>query len=80
MTPPRRVDLAHQVPFRDPAHGRIARHLRDQIDIHGDHRRAQAQASARARRFTTGVPGSHDDHLIRLFHVTKPVTYSSVAR
>jgi hypothetical protein len=74
--PAQRVDFAYEMALRNSADGRIAGHLRDQVDIHRDHRGPQTQTSARARSFTTSVSGSDHNHLIRLSHVI----YSSVAR
>ncbi len=64
-----RVDLANQMALGDSADRRIARHLRDQVQIHRDHRRLQAQTGARARRFAAGVSGADDDHFITICHV-----------
>ena len=63
-----RVDFAHQMPFGDAADGWIARHLRDQVQVHGDHRGLQAQPGARARRLAAGMSGSHNHHLIARLH------------
>jgi hypothetical protein len=59
-----RVDLADQVALRDTAHGRIAGHLRDEIQVHGDHGGTQAHSGARPRSFATGMPGADNDHVI----------------
>ena len=59
-----RVDFANQMALRDAADGGIARHLRDQVQVHRDHRGAQAHASACTRGLATGVAGAHDNDVI----------------
>jgi phosphoribosylamine--glycine ligase len=63
-----RVHFADQMPLRDAADGRITRHLRDQIQVHRDHRGAQTQAGARTRSLTTGVSGADDHDVVRGSH------------
>ena len=43
--PAERVDFAYQVTFGNAAHGRVARHLRDQVNVQREQRGAQAHAS-----------------------------------
>ena len=66
--PAQRVDLAHQVPFGDAADGGIAGHLRDQVQVHGDHGGAQPHARARPRGFASRVAGSDHHHVVPLVH------------
>ena len=58
-----RVDLAHQVSLRDPAHCRVARHLRDQIDVERVESSLQAHAGGGHRGFASGMTGSDYDHI-----------------
>jgi hypothetical protein len=49
----------------DSTYGRIARHLRDQVDIHRDHGGVEAKASTRPRRLAPGMAGAdHDDVIL----------------
>ena len=64
--PPKRIDLAHQMPFGDAADRRIARHLRDQIRIHRVQRRVQTHTRGRVRRFTAGMTGAHNHDIVCL--------------
>ena len=59
-----RIDLANQVPLGDSPHRRIAGHLRNQVQIHGDHGRAQPHARTGARRLAAGMPGTHHHHVV----------------
>ena len=62
------VDLAHQVTLGDAADGRVAAHLRHQVQVHGDHGGAQANPRAGARRFTAGVAGADDNDVVPVGH------------
>ena len=53
------VDLANDVTLGDATNCRIARHLPDEVDVHGDHGGAQAEPGAGARGFATGVAAAH---------------------
>ena len=61
-----RIDLSDQVPFRNSADRRVARHLRDKINIHGDHRGSQTEPGASSRRLATGMTGADNDDIILL--------------
>jgi hypothetical protein len=63
------VDFADKVAFGDAADGGVAGHLRDEVEVHGDHRGAEAQAGAGSGGFATGVAGSDDDDLVAMGHV-----------
>ena len=63
-----RVDFPDQVTLGDAADGRIAAHLGDQVQVHGDHGRAQANAGAGARGFTAGVAGADDNDVVPVGH------------
>ena len=62
--PAQRVDLPHQVPLRNPANRRIARHLRNQIQVQRKQCRAQSHPRRRHRRLATGVPRTHNDDIV----------------
>ncbi len=63
------VDLAHQVALGDAADGGVAGHLRDQVEVHGDHGGPQAQARAGARGFAPGMAGADDHDVVLLIHL-----------
>jgi hypothetical protein len=68
-----RIDLAHEMSFRDSSDRRIAGHLPDQIEIDGDERRPGASPSSRMRRFAAGMSPADDydvENLVELdpFH------------
>src|ERR1700722_4845556 len=56
------------MPLGDSTDGRVTRHLRDQIQIHGYHRGLEAHARARPRRFTAGVTGADHHDVVFLLH------------
>ena len=58
------INLAHQMSFGDSAHGRVAGHLRDQVDVESEQRGAQSHARAGHRRLATGVAGADDDYVV----------------
>src|ERR1039457_5518281 len=62
------VDLAHQVAFGDASDGGVARHLRHQVEVHGDHGGAETHAGRGARRFAPGVAGADDHDVVPLVH------------
>ena len=64
MTPPSASISRTRWPFAMPPIAGIAGHLRDQVEIHGDHRGAQAHARARSGGFATGMSGAHDNHVV----------------
>jgi hypothetical protein len=49
--------------FSDTADGRIAGHLRDQVEIHGDERRLTSEARRGGGRLAPGVPCTYHDHV-----------------
>ena len=59
-----RVHLAHQVALGNAAHGGIAGHLGDQVQIQGEERGPQAHAGSRDSRLATGVTRAHDHHIV----------------
>jgi phosphoribosylamine--glycine ligase len=62
------------VPLGDTAYRRIAGHLRNEVEVHRDHRRMQPEPGGSTRSFAAGMSGTHDDHLIRLRHVSTILT------
>jgi hypothetical protein len=48
----------------DAADGRIATHLRDQVEVQRKDRRAQPHARRRYRRLTARVARAHDDDIV----------------
>src|ERR1700733_9665934 len=61
-----RIHFADQVTFSDAADCRVARHLRDQVDVEGDERRLQPHARGGHRGLASGMAGA-DDNDIELF-------------
>ncbi len=63
------IDFAHQVAFGDAADGRIAGHLGDEIDIHGDHGGVQAEPPTGPCCFAASVTAAdHHDFILLLRH------------
>ena len=58
------VDFADQVAFGDAADGRVAGHLGDEVDVHGDHGGFEAEAGGGAGGFDASVAGADDDHVV----------------
>ena len=56
------------MPLGDSANRRIARHLRDQIEVHRDHRGLETHSRARTRRFASGVTGADHHDVVFLLH------------
>src|SRR5579859_1754371 len=63
-----RVDFAHQVSFGDAADSWVAGHLRDEVEVHGDHGGFEAHARTGAGGLATGVSGADDDDVVNLLH------------
>ena len=73
------VDFAHQVALGHAADGRIAAHLRDQVEVHGDERGLQAHARGGHGGFAAGVAGAHHDDIV-LFGKSHPILFYGFAR
>ena len=71
-----RVDFAHQVSLGDAADGRIAGHLRDQVDVQRVERGLQAHAGGGHGGLASGMAGA-DDHYVELFGEWHQGTVSS---
>ena len=69
------VDFADEVTFGDASDGGVAGHLRDEVQVHGDHGGAESHAGAGSRGFATGVAGADDHDLVAFghcYHCTGP--------
>ena len=62
------VDLAHEMPLRDAADARIAAHLRDVVQIHGEHQGRRAEPRGCRGGFTGGMTSADHDDVKRVFH------------
>ena len=62
--PVKRVDLAHQMAFAEPADRRIAGHGADGGESMGDQRRLGAHARGRGGRLAAGMAAAHDDDIV----------------
>ena len=58
-----RVDLAHQVPFAEPANRGIAGHGADGGKPLRDQRRSRAHARGRGRGLAAGMAATNDNHI-----------------
>ncbi len=56
-----RVDLADQVTLRGAADGRVARHLADRVEVHGEQQRAASHARGGQRGLASRVTGADYD-------------------
>jgi hypothetical protein len=50
--------------FGDAADGRVAGHLRDEVEVEREQRGAQAHAGCGHRGLAAGVPGADDDDVV----------------
>ena len=57
-------DLADKMALRDAAYGRVARHLRDQIEIQREQRRPPTHARRGHRGLAAGMPRAHDHDVV----------------
>jgi hypothetical protein len=58
--------------FSNAANRGVAAHLRDQIEVEGEHRRSQAHARCSHRSFAAGVSCAYDEHIV-LFRKRHPL-------
>ena len=58
------VHFAYQVPLGNSAHGRIARHLADQVEVDGAERGLQPHAGSGHRGFSARVSCAHNHHIV----------------
>ncbi len=59
--PVQRIDLAHEMPFAEPADCRVAGHLANRLEPMRDKGRSRTHASGSRGRLATGVPASHNN-------------------
>jgi hypothetical protein len=59
-----RIELLHEVPLRDTADRRIARHLRDHLERAGQHEHARAHPRRGECGLAPGVARTDDDHVV----------------
>jgi hypothetical protein len=62
------IDLAYQVPLRNSTNRGVARHLRDEIKVHGHHGGLEPHAGAGAGGFASRVAGADDNDVVLLVH------------
>ena len=58
-----RIDLFHQMPFADPADGRVATHLPQGLDVVAEQQGAATHARAGQRRFGARVSAANHNHI-----------------
>jgi hypothetical protein len=66
-----RVDLADEMALGDTTDGRIAAHLGDEVEVHGDERGLEAHARGSHGSLAAGVTGAHDNDIV-LFGESHP--------
>src|SRR5580765_3692805 len=62
------IDFADEVALGNAADGRVAGHLRDEVEVHGDERSLQTHAGTGARGFAAGVAAADHYNVILLGH------------
>ena len=68
------IDLAHEVALGHASNGRIAAHLRNQVEVHGNDGGFQAHARGSHGRFAASVPSAHHDDIV-LFGERHPILF-----
>ena len=58
-----RVDLADDLPLGHAADGRVAAHLADGVEVHGQERGLRAESRRGQRRLAAGMAGPDDDDI-----------------
>src|SRR3546814_1835856 len=61
-----RIDLAHQVAFRQATDGRVARHLADGLDLVGQQQGTGAEPRRGSRGFAAGMAARSEEHTSEL--------------
>jgi hypothetical protein len=56
------------VALGDASDGGVARHLRDQVEVHRDHGGPETHSRASAGGFAPGVTGADDHNVVPLVH------------
>ena len=64
MMPPEGVNFANQMAFGNAADGRIAAHLGDEVEVHGNERGPEAHTRGGHGGFASGVTGAHNDDVV----------------
>jgi hypothetical protein len=59
----------------DPAHGRVAGHLRDQVNIQGEQGGLQPHAGSRHCGLATGVSGADHDDIVLFSELQHSLEY-----
>jgi hypothetical protein len=59
-----RIYFPDNLTFSNSAHGRVARHLGNGLQVHGDQQNAGAHVGSRCRSFATGMAGAYYDNII----------------
>ena len=59
-----RINFPRQMPLRQAADGRVARHLPDGVQVDGQQQRLRAHARRRQRRLHPRVPRADDDDIV----------------
>jgi hypothetical protein len=72
-----RVYFADKMALGDAAHCRIAAHLRNQVEVHGDDRGPEAHARGGHGCLAAGVPGAHDNDIV-LFGESHPIPFYGI--
>ena len=62
--PVQRINLADQMPFPQPANGRVARHLANTVGTHGDQHHTPAHAGSSRGGFASCVSSTNNDHIM----------------
>jgi hypothetical protein len=59
-----RIHFAHKMALGHAADGRVAAHLRNQVEVHGDQRGLQAHARRGHGRLAAGMTRAHHCHIV----------------
>jgi hypothetical protein len=70
-----RVNLAHDLPFGDPADSGITRHFAGIVEIERREQRGEAHARASKPGFDTGMAGTDNNNLEIVFHSAAPILF-----
>ena len=62
--PAQGIHLAYQMALGNPAHGRIARHLGNQVHVEREQGRFQSHAGRGHGSFAAGMAGADNDHIV----------------
>ena len=65
---PERINLAHDLPLGDTAHGRVARHLRNLVHVHSDEARLGPHPRGGSSGFTAGMSAANHNNIVMKIH------------